>query len=232
MVPDQLQAVRARIAAAARRVGRPSESVRLICVTKSATSAQLQEALAAGVTDCGESRVQAAEARIRDLEPGTSVRWPRLADTEPGTSVRWHLIGHLQRNKARRALELFDVIHAVDSLELADALERHAAALGRAVPTLIEVNTSGELAKHGVAPEATEALVAAARRLPHLQVQGLMTMAPIVSQPEQARPYFRRLRELAAACRLPELSMGMSQDFEVAIEEGATMVRVGGAIFG
>ena len=232
MVPDQLQAVRARIAAAARRVGRPSESVRLICVTKSATSAQLQEVLAAGVTDCGESRVQAAEARIRNLGPETFVRWPRLADTEPGTSVRWHLIGHLQRNKARRALELFDVIHAVDSLELADTLERHAAALGRAVPILIEVNTSGELAKHGVAPEAAEALVASARRLPHLQVQGLMTMAPIVSQPEQARPYFRRLRELAAACRLPELSMGMSQDFEVAIEEGATMVRVGGAIFG
>lgn len=204
------------MADAARRAGRPPESVRLICVTKSATLAQLHEAIAAGVTECGESRVQ--EAR------------PKIAAA--GRAVRWHLIGPLQRNKARAALELFEMLHAVEDVALPLALARHAVALGRTVPVLIEVNTSGEAAKHGVAPADTEPLLAAIRPLEGLAVRGLMTMAPAVPRPELARPSFRALRELAGGLGLPELSMGMSQDFEVAIEEGATMVRIGGAIFG
>lgn len=216
MVAAQLQAVRARIAEAARRVGRPPDAIRLICVTKSATVDQVREAVAAGATELGENRVQEARSKIAAVGPG----------------VQWHLIGSLQRNKAKAALEWFAWIHSVDRLELAEALERRAAEAGRTVPILIEVNTSGEPTKHGVAPEAAEALLAAIRPMPHVAVRGLMTMAPVVAAPEHARPYFRRLRALAERFQVPELSMGMSQDFEVAIEEGATMVRVGSAIFG
>lgn len=225
MVAAQLQAVRARIAEAARRAGRPPETIRLICVTKTASPAQIREALAAGATDLGENRVQAARPRIAEIG-----RLP-AGQAGPG-DLRWHLIGALQRNKAKTALECFDWIQSVDRVELAEALERHAAAAGRTVPVLVEVNTSREPTKHGVAPEQVGPLLAALRPLAHLDVQGLMTMAPVVAQPEQARPYFRRLRELAAQFQLPELSMGMSHDFEVAVEEGATMVRIGTAIFG
>jgi len=215
MLSAQLQAVRARIADAARRAGRLPESIRLICVTKSVSLARIQEAVAAGATDLGENRVQEAAPKITAL----------------GHTVRWHMIGHLQRNKAKAALGLFDYVHSVDAVELAQALERYAASCGRTVPILVEVNVSREPAKHGVTPDALAPLLTAMRSLGHLQVRGLMTMAPIVARPEAARPYFRALRELSERFHLPELSMGMSQDFEVAVEEGATMVRIGSAIF-
>lgn len=216
MVSTKLQAVRTRIADAARRVGRPPESVRLICVTKTATLDQIREAVAAGATDLGENRVQDAQPKIEALGPGPT----------------WHMIGTLQRNKVKPAVGLFAWIHSVDSVALALTIERQAAAAGRVVPVLLEVNTSGEETKHGVPPEAVDPLLAVAKTLPHVQVRGLMTMAPLVKDPEQARPCFRALRALAERFELPERSMGMSQDFEVAIEEGATMVRVGTAIFG
>lgn len=217
MVSVKLQAVRARIADAARRVGRPPESVRLICVTKTATLDQIRQAVAAGATDFGENRVQEATPKIEAI----------------GRDVAWHMIGHVQRNKAKAVVERFGWVHSVDSVALALMLERQAEAAGKTVPILIEVNTSGEATKHGVPPEAVDPLLAVIRTLPHLQAKGLMTMAPLISGPgKESRPYFQALKSVAARFHLPELSMGMSQDFEVAIEEGATMVRVGSAIFG
>jgi len=216
MISAKVQAVRARFADAARRAGRLPDSIRLICVTKTATVEQICEALAAGVTDFGENRVQVAAPKIEAV----------------GRAATWHMIGHLQRNKVRAALDLFDWIHSVDSVELAREVERQAAARGRVVPVLIQVNTSGEPTKHGVPTEGIGPLLEAIAPCAHLTVRGLMTMAPMVETPEAARPYFRALRQMAERLHLPELSMGMSQDFEVAIEEGATMVRIGTAIFG
>jgi len=215
MLSAQLQAVRARIADAARRAGRPPESIRLVCVTKSVSLARIQEAVAAGATDVGENRVQEAAPKVAAL----------------GHAVRWHMIGHLQRNKAKAALGLFDYVHSVDTVELAQALERYAVSCGRTVPVFVEVNVSREPTKHGVTPDALAPLLTATQSLRHLQVRGLMTMAPVVTRPEAARPYFRALRELGGRFHLLELSMGMSQDFEVAVEEGATIVRIGSAIF-
>jgi pyridoxal phosphate enzyme (YggS family) len=177
-----------------------------------------------GATDIGENRVQEAQSKAR-----------QLADL----SVRWHMIGHLQRNKARDAAGLFALIHSVDSERLARELEKRADQEGRTLPVLIEVNTSGEPQKFGVSPDDVLSLTMAVSGLDHLELRGLMTMAPVVEKPDDARPCFRKLRELrdqinetAQLSRpLTELSMGMTQDFEVAIEEGATMVRVGSALF-
>ncbi len=229
-------AVRARIAAAARRAGRESGEITLVAVTKTHPESLVRLAQAAGITDCGENRVQEAEAKI-----------PALRDLP----LRWHLIGHLQRNKARRAIALFDMIHAVDSARLATHLDRIIAesAPARRLPVLLQVNVSGELSKEGFdlpgGLDNRESLpafyesVAQIVALPRLDVQGLMTIAPYTVDPEGARPTFRTLRRLRddLARRFPEsswrhLSMGMTGDFEVAIEEGATIVRVGRAIFG
>ncbi len=213
----------ARVARAIERSGRPDGAVRLVAVVKTVPAELVREAVALGVSDLGESRVQEAEGRI-----------PAVGRE----GLRWHFIGHLQRNKAGRAAELFDRVHAIDSLELAAALSRRAVAIGRRVPALIEVNASGETSKFGVAPERLEALLASIRGLPGLAIDGLMTVGPPVERPEAARAGCARLRELrrgaeqALGIELPELSMGMSGDFEVAIEEGSTMVRVGTAIFG
>ena len=181
----------------------------------------VREAVALGLRDFGENRVQEAEGKVEAVG--------REAAT-------WHLIGHLQRNKVARALGLFDCVHSVDSIELAEALSRRIVA-PRRLPVLLEVNVSGEASKHGVAPEGLEGLLAAAAPLPGLEVRGLMTVGPRVETPDAARPAFARLRELrdraARACGvpLPDLSMGMSGDYEIAVEEGSTMVRVGTAIF-
>src|SRR3989338_8287242 len=181
MVAAQLQAVRVRIADAARRVGRPPESVRLVCVKKSAARDQVRGALAAGAADLGEGRVQEARSRIEALGnvvPLAPVRWPPQEEAAPLTPVRWHMIGHLQRNKAKFAVELFDWVHAVDDLELAQTLDRRASALGRRLPVLIEVNTSGEATKYGVPPQGLGRLLDGVMPLSSLDVRGLMTMAP------------------------------------------------------
>ena len=146
-----------------------------------------------------------------------------------GVRPRWHLVGHLQTNKVRTALGLFDIIHSVDSMKLAEVIDRHATA---PVPVLIEVNVAGEATKHGFTPDEAASACGKVASLPHLDVQGLMTVAPLVADPQDVRPVFRRLRELRDALRLRHLSMGMTDDFEVAVEEGATMVRIGRAIFG
>jgi len=216
---DRLAALRGRIAAAAGRSGRPAGAVRLVGAAKTVPAARLSAAVAAGLSDLGENRVQEAEGKIPAVTPRPV----------------WHLIGHLQSNKARRAAALFDCIQTLDSERLAVALDRHVAELGRSAPldVLIEVNVSGEAAKHGVEPALAADLIAAVRRAcPHLSLRGLMTVGPLVEQPDEARPAYRRVAAMARDAGLAELSMGMSGDFEVAIEEGATMVRVGSALFG
>jgi len=220
---SRIAAVRDAIDRAAARSGRGGGEVTLVAVVKTVPAAGVREALALGIADLGENRVQEAEAHVGSLGRA---------------AARWHMIGHLQRNKAARALELFDRVHSVDGVEIARALSRHAEAAGRTVRALIEVNVGGEASKFGVVPQGLEALLEQTRALPGLAIDGLMTVAPMGGRPEDARPHFARLRALRDAAEkslgrpLPELSMGMSADFEVAVEEGATIVRVGTALFG
>jgi len=211
-----------RIEAACVRARRKATEVTLIAVSKTHPPESVDALVRLGVRDFGENKVQEAKAKI-----------PLCAG-----SIRWHGIGHLQTNKARDAVRLFSTIHSVDSLKLALELEKHAEAEARRVAILLETNVSGEGSKFGVAPEALNELALEVNGLPHLELQGLMTMAPFADDPEKARPYFRRLaglkRELEQklGASLPHLSMGMSGDFEVAIEEGATLVRIGTSLFG
>jgi pyridoxal phosphate enzyme (YggS family) len=220
---SRIQTVRDSIDRAAMRSGRRGAEVTLVAVVKTVPAAVIREALALGVTDLGENRVQEAEAHVETLGRA---------------AARWHMIGHLQRNKAGRAVELFDRVHSVDGVEVARALSRHAAAAGRTVRALIEVNVGGEASKFGVTPAGLDGLLEQVLALPGLAIDGLMTVAPPVERPAEARPHYARLRALREAAvksqarALPELSMGMSADFEVAVEEGATMVRVGTALFG
>ena len=220
---DRLAAVRGRVAAATERSGRAPGAVTLIGVIKTLPAEVVAEAVDLGLTDLGENRVQEAELHQRGVSR---------------QAARWHMIGHLQRNKAGKALALFDMVHGVDDADVAGALERRAEAVGRVLPVLIEVNVSAEVSKFGVAPEALTDLAARVGALPHLALRGLMTVGAPVDRAEDARAGFVRLRDLRdglsqrLSMPLPELSMGMSGDFEVAIEEGATLVRVGSAIFG
>jgi len=218
-----LDEVRGRIARAAERAGRDPRSVLLVGVVKTVPEDLIREAVALGLEDLGESRVQEAEAH---------------AGAVGREAARWHMVGHLQRNKAGRAVELFDRVHGVDTVELAAALSRRAVAAGRRLRVLVEVNVSGEATKFGAAPDTLMGLVERVAALPGLALDGLMTVGAPVGTVEEARPGFARLRALRDECeralglRLPELSMGMSGDFEVAVEEGATLVRVGSALFG
>jgi pyridoxal phosphate enzyme (YggS family) len=215
-IPSNLERVRERVARAAERAGRKPEDVLLIGVSKVVEVERIRAAIAAGVAALGENRVQEAKAKIAEL----------------GRPVPWHLIGHLQTNKVKDALPLFDLIHSLDRPELAQELERRAAAQGRTVDTLVQVNIAGEASKGGFPPDAVGPALEAMAKLSHVRVRGLMVIPPEVERAEESRPWFRRLREMADKHGLRERSMGMSGDFEVAIEEGATMVRVGTAIFG
>jgi len=215
-VAHNINQIRQRIRSAAERAGRRPEDVTLVAVSKTIEPERVEAALAAGQALFGESRVQEAKAKI----PLVSSR------------AHWHMIGHLQTNKARDAVGLFEVIHSVDSLKLAAELSKWAEHTGKTQVIFLEVNVSGEASKFGLKPEDLESTLSEINRLPRLEVQGLMTIAPVADEVEKARPHFRRLRELRDALSLRELSMGMTHDFEVAIEEGATMVRIGAAIFG
>jgi len=220
--------VRERIAAAARRAGRNADEVTLMGVSKTFPVERIREAYTAGLRVFGENRVQefaAKAAALRDLR-----------DTE------WHLIGHLQTNKAAKATELFDAVDSVDSVRMAEKLNAFAASAGKTISVLVEINVGGEKEKSGVAPgsDELEQILRGAPRWGNLKIQGLMTVPPYTEDPEGSRPYFRQLRQLRDSIAARELtkigtavlSMGMSHDFEVAIEEGATCVRVGTAIFG
>jgi pyridoxal phosphate enzyme (YggS family) len=219
----RLDGIQAALARAAERAGRDPHGVRLVAVVKQVAAERVRAAVELGVTELGENRVQEAEGKIAAVGRA---------------GLRWHMIGHLQRNKAGRAVELFDRIQSVDRLELAEAISRRAVALGRVVPVQIEVNVSGEATKFGVASGELAELARAISRLPGVRLDGLMTIGAPVQEPEAARPGFARLRRLrdqtqqALGAALPELSMGMSGDYTVAVEEGATMVRIGTALFG
>ena len=216
------------MAQASRRGGRRSEDVALMAVSKTVEAARIREAYAAGLRLFGENRVQEFAGKAAELA------------ALPGAA--WHMIGHLQSNKAAKAVEVFAGVDSLDSVHLAEKLDAAAEKLGKRLPVLIEIKVGGEAAKSGLAPQSPEleAILAAAPRLAHLEFRGLMTIPPFTEDPEGARPYFRRLAalraELAArklsSVALDVLSMGMSHDFEVAIEEGSTCVRVGTAIFG
>ncbi len=223
-IAERIASVRERMGRAAMRAGRSPEEITLVAVTKGVSVERIRAAIAAGLTHFGENRVQEAERKIAEI----------------GASVTWHLVGHLQSNKARKALRLFHIIHSLDSVRLAQRLDRIAGEEGRRLPVLLQVDLAGEPTKFGIPVEQLLEVARACRAFEHLDIRGLMAIPPYCEDPEQVRPYFRRLaqclRELNAQGLweppLTELSMGMSHDFEVAIEEGATMVRIGRAIFG
>ncbi|HEX9256209.1 MAG TPA: YggS family pyridoxal phosphate-dependent enzyme [Candidatus Angelobacter sp.] len=227
-IADNVTAIRERIARAAARVGRHPGSITLMAVSKTVEPERIKEVYAAGLRVFGENRVQEFEGKSA-----------ALSDL---TSAEWHLIGHLQSNKAKKAAELFHAVDSVDSLRLAEKLNQSAAEAGKKLDVLIEIKVGQEASKAGIALDSPEleSLLRAAPQLTNLQIRGLMTVPPFTEDPEGARPYFRLLRDLRdqiAARNLPGiamdvLSMGMSHDFEVAIEEGSTCVRVGTAIFG
>jgi pyridoxal phosphate enzyme (YggS family) len=225
-IRERLDEVREKIATVTRRCGREPKGITLVAVSKTHPVAAVREALAAGATDFGENRIQEAETKI----PALGVQ-----------GARWHLIGHLQANKARRAVRLFDIVHTLDSVSLAHRLDRSCAEEDRAdLPVLIQVDLAGEETKSGVAETDLAELANIVNQCSRLRLQGLMTLPPFLEDAEKVRPFFRRLRELRDELQAAgsfgehqgELSMGMSHDFEVAIEEGATIVRVGTAIFG
>ncbi|HEU4930727.1 MAG TPA: YggS family pyridoxal phosphate-dependent enzyme [Pyrinomonadaceae bacterium] len=222
----RLTAVRGRMAAAANACGRKPEEVKLIAISKTHPASVIRTLIELGASDLGENRVQEAEEKIAEIG---------------GEHVRWHLVGHLQANKARRAVNLFEVIHSLDSPDLAQRLDRLCGEEGREkLPVLIQVDLGHEETKSGIDESELTQMVEGLRSLTHLELIGLMTLPPFFDDTEQSRPFFRRLRELrdelesrgAFGGRRGELSMGMTHDFEVAIQEGATMVRIGTAIFG
>lgn len=216
--------VRSIIAEAALRVGRAPEEITLVAVSKTMPVELVQMAYNLGVTDFGENRVQEALPKIAAFHP---------------QDLRWHMIGHLQSNKASKVVSSFYCVHSVDSLHLAQTLNRYALEQGRQLPVLLQVNISGEFSKEGMSPAEALELTRQFAALPYIQVEGLMTIAPLVEDPEQVRPVFRELRLLRdqlraelPSCSWQHLSMGMTGDYSVAIEEGATIVRIGRAIFG
>jgi pyridoxal phosphate enzyme (YggS family) len=220
-VAARVAGVRARIADAATRAGRRAEDVRLVAVSKTFPPAAILDAIGAGVTDLGENRAQELSSKAAAI----------------GERARWHFVGHLQTNKVRTVVGVAALIHSVDRLEVAEAIARRARSAGTTQDVLVEVNVSGEASKHGVDPEGALALARAVAALEGLRVRGLMTMPPYPEVAEASRPYYRELARLGAELAphlraAEELSMGMTRDFEVAIEEGATIVRVGEAIFG
>lgn len=223
-ISDNLKRVREKIAEAVSKVGRNSQDVQLVAVSKTVDVKRIKQAIEAGATILGENYIQEARQKIEEL----------------GQNVRWDFIGHLQSNKVKHAVELFEMIHSVDRLSLAQEINKAAEKKNKQVRILVQVNISGEEAKSGIDPGGVISLVREIAFLPNLSLEGLMTMPPYFDDPEDARPYFVSLRELRdkilmegiEGVGLNELSMGMSGDFDVAIEEGSTLIRVGTAIFG
>jgi pyridoxal phosphate enzyme (YggS family) len=230
-IQENLEQVRQRIDRAAVRAGRSAVEVKLVAVTKTFSIEAISAGLAAGQLCFGENRVQEAESKIRHFRDRPEIQ---------SSPLEWHMIGHLQSNKARLAAELFDMVQSVDSIKLAGRLNDAAGGFQKRLPVLLQVDLGQEATKFGAAGDAVDALVEAIGGLPSLILQGLMTIPPFFENPDQARPFFSQLRDLRdrLQTRRPgclgqgHLSMGMSHDFEIAIQEGATMVRIGSAIFG
>lgn len=213
-IASNINEVKRRIALACERAGRSPEEIKIVAVSKGVEAKRIEEAFSFGIKDVGESYVQEAREKI-----------PLLSHLP----ITWHMVGHLQTNKAKLALSLFQFIHSVDSIRLAEILSKKAKF---PIPILLEINISGEGTKFGFSPKEVDNALRIISQLPNLRVEGVMGIAPIVKDPEEARPFFRKLRELRDALGLKELSMGMTDDFEVAVEEGATILRLGRAIFG
>jgi len=228
-IGSRLSEIENRIGEACRRVGREISEVTLVGVSKTFPAAVVEEGIKAGLRVLGENRVQEAAAKI-----------PLLSKSSAAYGVEWHLIGHLQSNKVRRAVELFTMVHSVDSLKLAEKIDAICSETGRRMPILLEVNLGGESSKSGASPLEAAAICERVSKLSSIDLCGLMTVPPLTPEASGARPFFARLRELRDEIRrlglvgptFHQLSMGMSQDFEVAIEEGATLIRIGTAIFG
>lgn len=220
-VADNVKDVAERISRAASRAGRRVEDIKLVAITKTVDLDMIREAIEAGVRVFGENYLQEARGKIAAI----------------GHGVEWHMTGHLQRNKARDAVNLFDMVQTIDSLELAQELDKRARSAGKIISGLIEINIGGEGSKSGIGEDELNPLLDSIKVLNNLTIQGLMTIPPYFDDIEKVRPYFKRLRDLRDAANnkgfsLKELSMGMSHDFEIAVEEGATIVRIGTAIFG
>jgi pyridoxal phosphate enzyme (YggS family) len=223
MIADNIRGVRERITKACVRCGRDPAKITLVAISKNRSAEEVEEVIQAGITDIGENKLQ--EARLK-------------ADSGNLKAVRWHMVGHLQSNKVKEAVKIFDLIHSVDSQELAQEIDKQAAKVNKVQDILIQVNTSGEESKFGLRPKQVAETISIMRGLKNIRIAGLMTIAPLVSDPEKVRLYFRALRELRdkiVELRITtydlQLSMGMSDDFEVAIEEGADIVRIGRAIY-
>ncbi len=241
-IKENLLKVTERIEKAARRVGRDPAEVKLVAVSKTVEPARIKEGIEAGISILGENYVQEAQKKIEEIGRPACTEPPSRSLSEgrrfgEGTPVAWHFIGHLQSNKAKYAVRLFDMIHSIDSLPLAAELNRRAEQAGQVMKVMVEVNLSGESTKFGTEEGRVSDLVKGILKLSHLSLEGLMTMPPYFESPEMGRPYYIQLRSLKERMEkggipLKELSMGMSNDFEIAIEEGATYIRVGTAIFG
>lgn len=244
-IAERWQWVTERVAAAATRLGRRAEEVRIVAVTKTVAAPRVVEAVDAGAREFGENRVREARAKVPEVR---ALLLQGVGDGEqawqappPGRlTPRWHLIGHLQKNKVKYIFDLFCMVHSVDSLELAEEIDRRGVGAGRVMPILLEVNIAGEAQKFGLPVAEAAGVAEGVSRLAHVRLQGLMAIPPFSEDAETSRPFYLQVRRLAreiAALRLPgvsmdDLSMGMTNDFEVAVEEGATMVRIGTAIFG
>jgi len=226
-IKKKLEKINEKIKKAALKANRSPEDIKLVAVTKTATVEQIKEAISAGVKTIGENKVQEAKGKYQVLSAD-------IADIE------WHLVGHLQTNKVKYAIEIFDLIHSVDSIKLAEEIDKRSLQFGIMTNILVEVNVSGEETKYGIKPEEVEPFLKEISEFSRIKVRGLMTIAPIAEDKEEVRPYFRKLRELSEKIenkniknvKMDYLSMGMTDDFEVAIEEGANMVRIGRGIFG
>ncbi|MBU2440178.1 YggS family pyridoxal phosphate-dependent enzyme [bacterium] len=223
-IKNNLEIINEKIKKAALKANRNPQEIKLVAVTKTATIEQIKEAISAGVKIIGENKVQEAKEKYQILS----------------ADIEWHLVGHLQTNKVKYAIEIFDLIHSVDSIKLAKEIDRRSLQFGMITNVLVEVNVSGEETKYGIKSEEVEPFLKEISEFSRIKVRGLMTITPIAEDKEEVRPYFRKLRELSKEIKskniknvkMDYLSMGMTDDFEVAIEEGANMVRIGRGIFG
>ena len=216
-IEENILKIRQRVVLACSRANRDPGGVAIVAVSKGRSTAEIRAAITSGITDIGENRVQEAALKYKELA---------------GAQIKWHLVGHLQTNKARDAVKMFDLIHSVDSLRLAEEINRQANKQNKVQAVLFQVNTSAEKSKFGLGPDEAEAVLSQAAALKNINIAGLMTIAPLSDDPQLVRPYFRRLRQLRDRINpAGVLSMGMTDDFEVAIEEGADLVRLGRAVF-
>jgi len=224
IIKKNLEIINEKIKNAALKVNRNPEEIKLVAVTKTATIEQIKKAISTGIKIIGENKVQEAKEKYQILS----------------TDIEWHLVGHLQTNKVKYAIEIFDLIHSVDSIKLAKEIDKRSLQFGMITNVLVEVNVSGEETKYGIKPEEVKLFLKEISEFSRIKVRGLMTIAPMAEDTEEVRPYFRKLRELFKEIKIKSiknikmdyLSMGMTEDFEVAIEEGANMVRIGRGIFG